>query len=190
MAVRVRPRMRPTRAVASRPAPGKGIRSWPHHPHEGRRHSPQRRAEQRPGDDDDAVHPARRSAHGAHLYRGSDLSEQPEIVSKNFQLDTAPHVAGRPAVCAGYEGIERRVPHYLPGDPSIDELTALYGIPREAALGGAETMYPEYRKKMKDGSCVRRSARAIAAGRHRRCASATSVVPGTDLSATLAALRR
>jgi hypothetical protein len=46
---------------------------------------------------------------------------------------------------------EGKVPHYLPGtNPSIDELTKFYGIPREATLGGAETMYPEFRKKIKD----------------------------------------
>jgi hypothetical protein len=32
----------------------------------------------------------------------------------------------------------------------VDELTKLYNIPREAALGGAETMYPAYREKIKD----------------------------------------
>ena len=43
------------------------------------------------------------------------------------------------------------VPHYLPGtNPFVNELTKLYNIPVEAARGGAETMYPEYRKKLKD----------------------------------------
>jgi len=43
------------------------------------------------------------------------------------------------------------VPHYLPGqNPFIDEMTKMYNIPREAVLGGAETMYPEYRKRLKD----------------------------------------
>ena len=38
----------------------------------------------------------------------------------------------------------------LPGkNPSIDELTTLYTF-RGRRLGGAETMYPEYRKTMKD----------------------------------------
>ena len=31
-----------------------------------------------------------------------------------------------------------------------EEYFARYGVPREAARGGAETMYPEYRKKVKD----------------------------------------
>jgi hypothetical protein len=42
-------------------------------------------------------------------------------------------------------------PHYLPGkNPSINEVTENYGIPLEAVLGGPETMYPEYRKKIRD----------------------------------------
>ena len=43
------------------------------------------------------------------------------------------------------------VPHFLPGKNSfLDEMTKLYGIPAEAELGGAETMYPAYRDKIKD----------------------------------------
>ncbi|MBI4262809.1 MAG: hypothetical protein HY657_00390, partial [Acidobacteria bacterium] len=41
------------------------------------------------------------------------------------------------------------VPHYLPGqNPAIDFVTRTYNLPREAVLGGAETMYPEYRKRL------------------------------------------
>jgi hypothetical protein len=79
------------------------------------------------------------------------LSE-PEILSKNFQLDGTPISPVGPPCVPGYEGTaEGKVPHYLPGaNPSIDELTKFYGIPREATLGGAETMYPEFRAKIKD----------------------------------------
>ena len=39
------------------------------------------------------------------------------------------------------------VPHYLPGqNPYLAEWAEWYGIPVEAARGGAETMYPEYRE--------------------------------------------
>jgi len=42
------------------------------------------------------------------------------------------------------------VPNYLPGqNPFLNEFADRYGIPVEAALGGAETMYPEYQKKLK-----------------------------------------
>jgi hypothetical protein len=41
------------------------------------------------------------------------------------------------------------VPNYLPGkNPFIAEYANKHHLPVEAALGGAETMYPEYRKKL------------------------------------------
>jgi hypothetical protein len=43
------------------------------------------------------------------------------------------------------------VPHYLPGEnPFVEEFAAKYRIPVAAMLGGAETMYPDFQKKMKD----------------------------------------
>jgi hypothetical protein len=43
------------------------------------------------------------------------------------------------------------VPHYLPGKhPAMNEVTQKYGIPLEAVVGGPETMYPEYRKGLRD----------------------------------------
>jgi hypothetical protein len=42
------------------------------------------------------------------------------------------------------------VPHYLPGqNPFLTEHAEKLHIPLEAALGGAETMYPEYKLKLK-----------------------------------------
>ncbi len=42
------------------------------------------------------------------------------------------------------------VPHVLPGqNTGLDEFAARYGIPVEAAGGGADTMYPEYMQRMK-----------------------------------------
>jgi len=43
------------------------------------------------------------------------------------------------------------VPNFLPGqNPFIAEFAAKYGIPLAATLGGAETMYPEFQRKMKE----------------------------------------
>lgn len=43
------------------------------------------------------------------------------------------------------------VPHYLPDkNPFVDELVKLYHLPPEAVLGYRETLYPEYRKNIKD----------------------------------------
>jgi len=42
------------------------------------------------------------------------------------------------------------VPHHLPGTNTvIQEFSKEYGVPFAASRGGAETMYPEYRKKLK-----------------------------------------
>ena len=41
------------------------------------------------------------------------------------------------------------VPNHLPGtNPFLHEVADWYGLPYEATRGGAETLYPEYRKKM------------------------------------------
>jgi hypothetical protein len=78
---------------------------------------------------------------------------EPYYMIRTFQLSSvAPSKSvGQPCI-PGNEGVpEGVVPHYLPGkNPFLQELTRLYNIPAEAALGGAETMYPEYRKKLKD----------------------------------------
>ena len=88
---------------------------------------------------------------------------EPFVISKMFQLDSAPLRPIGPPCQPGFEGIsvDGQVPHFLPGEnPSVSELTTLYRIPREAVLGGAATMYPDFRKEMKAGfvrpeKCVR-----------------------------------
>jgi hypothetical protein len=52
------------------------------------------------------------------------------------------------------EGLaNRQVPHFLPGkNPYLLEFAEKNGTPPEAAKGGAETMYPDYRLKMKKSS--------------------------------------
>ncbi|MGH2358927.1 MAG: hypothetical protein ACRDGM_00030, partial [bacterium] len=43
------------------------------------------------------------------------------------------------------------VPHYLPGtNPFLTEMTDRLNIPREAVRGGASTLYPEYRKRLRE----------------------------------------
>ena len=43
-----------------------------------------------------------------------------------------------------------KIPHHLPGtNEFLTEFPDRYGIPTEAAMGGAETMYPEYELKLK-----------------------------------------
>jgi hypothetical protein len=77
---------------------------------------------------------------------------EPEIVSKSFRLSPRPLSYDTPCVL-GFEGHEPgdNVPHFPPGkNPFLDEFMKFYGLPREAVLGYQETLYPEYRKKIKD----------------------------------------
>jgi hypothetical protein len=44
------------------------------------------------------------------------------------------------------------IPHHLPGqNPYLTEYAQAHGVPFEAAMGGAETMYPEYMEKVRAG---------------------------------------
>ena len=77
---------------------------------------------------------------------------EPAIVSKGFRLSQAP-LDYRDPCAPGFEGHEPgdTVPHFAPEqNPFVNELTELYHLPREAVLGYGETLYPEYRKKIKD----------------------------------------
>ena len=79
---------------------------------------------------------------------------EPFMLSKTFRLsvDAPPLLPTGPPCTPAFEGTagDGSVPHILPGkNTAVDELMQLYHIPTEAALGGADTMYPEYRKKMK-----------------------------------------
>jgi hypothetical protein len=77
---------------------------------------------------------------------------EPYILTRSYMLTPTPVAANGPPCLVGYEGVESgRVPHYLPEkNPFVDEMDRVYHIPREASLGGAETMYPEFRDKIKD----------------------------------------
>ncbi len=91
----------------------------------------------------------------AHIEDPVYLTE-PYVISRTNQLDPSVNLPPTPAPCMPEAEIPRLagngvVPHYLPGkNPFVDEMTNLYHIPQEAVLGGAEEMYPEYRKKLKD----------------------------------------
>jgi hypothetical protein len=76
---------------------------------------------------------------------------EPAIVSKSFRLSKTPLDFRDPCV-PGFEGREPGdgVPHIAPDqNPFLDEFMKLYNLPREAVLGYRETLYPEYRKKIK-----------------------------------------
>lgn len=74
-----------------------------------------------------------------------------QVISRSYQLDPTLNINVYPAPCT--PGIEApglgpgSVPYYLPDEnPFLNEMSRRYGLPREATLGGANTMYPEYRR--------------------------------------------
>jgi hypothetical protein len=76
---------------------------------------------------------------------------EPFVRSTDYELDL--HQQIPPYPCEVVREVERGkgvVPHHLPGtNMFLQEYGQRYGVPYEATRGGAETMYPEYRKKMK-----------------------------------------
>ena len=80
------------------------------------------------------------------------LSE-PLIKSGEFNLVPNPNNYTAFWPCEAIEEGERvpgAVPSYMPGEnPWIPEYAATHNLPQEATLGGPETMYPEFRQRMK-----------------------------------------
>jgi hypothetical protein len=81
---------------------------------------------------------------------------EPYVISRSWQLDPKMRMSSTPPPCSpqaevpSLPGDDGSVPHYLPGEnPFVNEMTKMYNIPAEAVMGGAETAYPEYRKKLK-----------------------------------------
>ena len=114
--------------------------------------------------------------HGENLTHVSIVTDpvyltEPLIKTQNFNLivqegqnwlypcDYVVEVADRP---------RGAVPHYLPGaNPFLTEFADQFKISREAVLGGAETMYPEYfsqSKKKAPAVAALAAGRAVVAG--------------------------
>jgi len=76
---------------------------------------------------------------------------EPFIRSTDYELDLHQLVAPYP--CGVVEEVDRPkgyVPSWLPGtNPDLEEFAKKHDVPPEAARGGAETMYPDYRLKMR-----------------------------------------
>jgi hypothetical protein len=79
---------------------------------------------------------------------------EPHVVSRVWQYEPRGNQGGR-TTCNTATEVPRLedtgiVPHYMPGkNPEADFMTRTYNVPEEAAMGHAETLYPEYRKKLK-----------------------------------------
>jgi hypothetical protein len=76
---------------------------------------------------------------------------EPFVRSTDYELDL--HQQIPPYPCDVVSEIDRKpgvIPNILPGkNDMLSEFTDRWGVSPEAARGGPETMYPEYRKKLK-----------------------------------------
>jgi len=89
-----------------------------------------------------------------------DYLTEPLIKSQDFTLNTSEAGIGTGGITTGWlypcEYVDEvpgrpldHVPSYMPGEnPFVSEFAERHKVPVAAAMGGAETMYPEYRKKL------------------------------------------
>ena len=111
-----------------------------------------------PPSSDEATMTSRFFRHGDYLTVLTVIEDpiylaEPHIITKSFQLSATPISPTGPPCVSAFEGKRPgdSVPHFAPEkNPFVDELTKLFHLPREAVLGQPETLYPEYRKKIKD----------------------------------------
>ena len=81
-----------------------------------------------------------------------DYLTEPLVKSEDFALAQYTAISWAYS-CEPVEEItgapKNRVPHFLPGEnPFLGEFALSHGVPEQAVLGGAETMYPEYQMKL------------------------------------------
>jgi hypothetical protein len=75
--------------------------------------------------------------------------EEPHLQSISFRRNTHQELPFFPCT-VGVENVVEGFPHFLPGkNPYIDDTAKKLGVPVEAIKGGAATLYPEYRQKLK-----------------------------------------
>jgi hypothetical protein len=78
----------------------------------------------------------------------------PYVLSNSFVYDATAPVSDPPATCTPQEELpelnDGHIPSYLSAEanPSLMYETQQFAIPHQAALGGPETMLPEYAKKI------------------------------------------
>jgi len=77
---------------------------------------------------------------------------QPYVYSRTYDRSVERPVATNfPPCIVNYEGTpEGAVPFYLPGkNPLLTQMMDLFHVPEYASEGGAETMYPQFRDRLK-----------------------------------------
>jgi hypothetical protein len=87
------------------------------------------------------------------------ILHDPEYLTQSIMFSRAyyksidrPVATSYPPCTINYEGVpEGDVPFYLPGkNPLLSQMMQIYHIPEYATAGGAETMYPAFRDKLKE----------------------------------------
>jgi hypothetical protein len=82
--------------------------------------------------------------------------DAPLVQAGTYRLNLAGNAAPVNPPCYPLTEVPRldvpgTVPHYLPGaNPNLETFAKSHNLPLEAVLGGADHIYPEYRKKLKD----------------------------------------
>jgi hypothetical protein len=93
--------------------------------------------------------------HGDNLTWGIFVDDpvyftEPLFRTRDYVLNVTGQIAPYP--CESVTEIVRprgQIPHHLPGTNTfLKEYQIAHGIPEQAAMGGAETMYPEYKAKL------------------------------------------
>jgi hypothetical protein len=72
------------------------------------------------------------------------------VRSRDYEFENNMTIGPYP--CEPVDEIDRAegvIPHHLPGtNPFLEEYAKKHGVPLEGARGGADTLYPEYHKKL------------------------------------------
>ena len=75
--------------------------------------------------------------------------DEPHIQSLSYRRNIHQELPFFPCT-VGVENVAQGFPHFLPGkNPYVNDAAKKQRLPIEAIKGGAETMYPEYREKLK-----------------------------------------
>src|SRR5918996_4949378 len=91
-----------------------------------------------------------------NIVRAPTYLSAPLIRSAEYRLNVNSQVPAHPCT-AVFEGLEKgQVPHFMPGEnPFLKDIRNRYGLPLDAPTGGAETMFPEYRSKLRESEWTR-----------------------------------
>jgi len=125
--------------------------------------------------------------HGSYLTVATVVTDpvfltEPLVRTQTWILDPAQVIARD--ICETVSEVPKAadyVPNHLPGtNPFLHEVADWYGLPYEATRGGAETLYPEYRKKMSQPEHPREKCeRYCSCGAEGQiCLSPTAAPPG------------